>query len=131
MQASTYLDDFFTADKPPADQDTRIAEILNYVFDETMDGKLIKFHKIETSEKLSKRYRSLEQVLSDMKSTHCSKPLFLAKAVSKYGVSESRGCTLVSEAIEKRLIILCEEHEFPLSDLDLSKFLNKQDDDRE
>ena len=94
-----------------------------------MDGKLIKFHKIDTAEKLPKRYSPIEQVLSDMESRHCSKPLFLAKAVSKYGVSEARGCTLVSGAIEKRLIILCEEHEFPPSDIDLSKFLHKKGDD--
>lgn len=131
MQAGTYLDDFYTADTPPSAQDNRISEILNYVYDETMDGKLIKSHKIDPNEKLSKRYRPLEQVLSDMESRHCSKPLFLAKAVSKYGVSEARGCTLVSEAIEKRLIVLCEEHELPVSDIDLSKFLSKNGEDNQ
>ena len=41
----------------------------------------------------------------------------------KYGVSEARGCTLVSEVLEKRLLVPCEEHEIPPMDVDLTPFL--------
>ncbi|MFW9892592.1 MAG: hypothetical protein ACFFFO_10340 [Candidatus Thorarchaeota archaeon] len=125
-EASRYLDDFYMEAKPPSVMDTRITEIINYVFDETMDGQLLKYHKIRDKKKLPKRYVSIEQVLLDLESEHCSKPIYLAKALSKYGVPESRGCTLVSEAIEKEYIVLCEESEFPDTDIDLHKFLNKR-----
>ena len=97
----------------------------NYVFDETMDGVLLKYHKIGTS-KIPKRYEAIAQVLLDTESHSCSIPVNLAKALSKYGVSESRGTTLVSEAIEKEILVLCEEDEFPDSDFDLHSFLNNK-----
>ncbi|MFW9796411.1 MAG: hypothetical protein ACFFE2_05170 [Candidatus Thorarchaeota archaeon] len=127
MQVSTYLDDFYTEKTPPSAMDTRISEILNYVYDETMDGNLLKHHKADPDKSLPKRYSSIEQVLLDMESAHCSKPIYLAKAVSRFGVSEERGCTLVSEAIEKRFLIPCEEHEIPSIEVDLRKFLNGSD----
>lgn len=128
-EVSEYLDDFFSERKPPSNQDSRITEIVDYVYDSTMDGPLLKYHKISSSQKLPKRYLSIEQVLLDADSGHCTKPIRLSKAVSKYGVSEARGCTLVSEAVEKRLIVPCEEHELPEKDIDLYSFLNEKSSD--
>jgi hypothetical protein len=125
MQIATFLDDFYTASTPQSAQDMRITEIVDYVYDETMDGNLLKFHKIPESTQLPKRYRPIEQVLEDMETAHCSRPVYLAKAVSRFGVSEERGCTLVSEVLEKRLLIPCEEHEIPTYDIDLASFLKK------
>ena len=124
IQVAIYLDDFYTESRPPSFMDERITEILDYVYDETMDGNLLKFHKIADSKKLTKRYQSIEQVILDMESAHCSRPIYLAKAVSKYGVSEAHGCTLVSEAIEKQLLIPCEADETPDTEIDLVKFLD-------
>jgi hypothetical protein len=123
MQIGTYLDDFYAEKTPQSAQDLRIAEIVDYVYYETMDGNLLKFHKVAESASFPKRYRSIEQVFQDRESTHCTKPIYLAKAVSKYGVSEARGCTLVSEVLEKRLLVPCEEHEIPPMDIDLTPFL--------
>jgi hypothetical protein len=122
-ETSRYLDDFYVESKPPSTMDPRIAEIINYVFDETMDGVLLKYHKL-SSKKIPKRYESIENVLLETESKYCSKPVNLARALSKYGVPEARGCTLVSEAIEKELIVLCEEEEYPESDFDLQSFLD-------
>ncbi|MFW9807145.1 MAG: hypothetical protein ACFFFK_10495, partial [Candidatus Thorarchaeota archaeon] len=127
MQIATYLDDFYNASTPQSAQDMRISEIVDYVYDETMDGNLLKFYKISESMKFSKRYTSIKQVFQDMESAHCSRPIYLAKAVSRYGVSEEHGCTLVSEVIEKRLLTPCEQHEIPTFDVDLASFLGKDD----
>ncbi len=122
-ETSRYLDDFYMDSKPPSTMDPRIAEIINFIFDETMDGVLLKYHKIG-SKRIPKRYKPVEQVLTDEESHYCARPVNLARALSKYGVPEARGCTLVSEAIEKEYIVLCEEEEFPESDFDLHTFLN-------
>jgi hypothetical protein len=126
-QVAEFLDDFFTESTPMSIHDSKIGEIVDFIFDKTMDGSLLKFHKVDESRKLPKRYSSIEQVLLNMDTAHCSKPVYLAKAVSKFGVSEARGCTLVSEAIEKMLLTLCEEHEIPDSDIDLARFLESVD----
>jgi hypothetical protein len=122
-EISRYLDDFYMDSKPPSTLDPRIAEIVDYVFDETMDGVLIKYHKLGSA-KIPKRYVSIEQVLLDADSNLCSKPVNLARALSKYGIPEARGCTIVSEAIEKEIIVPCEKDEYPESDFDLHSFLN-------
>jgi hypothetical protein len=129
MQVGTYLDDFFAESTPMSAQDSRIDEILTYIYDETMDGNLLKFHKISAPEKLPKKYQSIERVMLDADTSHCSRPIYLAKAVSKYGVSEARGCTLVSEVLEKRLIIPCDEHEIPEIEIDLVSYLEKETSD--
>ncbi|MFW9832781.1 MAG: hypothetical protein ACFFEK_02205 [Candidatus Thorarchaeota archaeon] len=126
-QTADFLDSFYTEKTPMSAQDLRISEILDFVFDKTLDGPLLKFHKINKSAKIPKRYRVIKQVLTDMESAHCSKPIYLAKAVSRYGVSESRGCTLVSEAIDKMLIIPCEDHEIKEPDIDLASYLKDFD----
>ncbi|MHA1949512.1 MAG: hypothetical protein ACW99G_07445, partial [Candidatus Thorarchaeota archaeon] len=128
-EVSTYLDDFYEENRPPSTVDSRIAEILNYVYDETMDGNLINYYKIDSTKTLPKRYKSIEQVLQETDTDHCTKPVYLSGALSKVGISEARGCTLVSEAIEKQLIVPCEEHEFPSTDIDLYTFLNNKSDD--
>ena len=125
MQVATYLDDFYTEKTPQSAQDLRIAEIIDYVYYETMDGNLLKFHKFAESASFPKRYRPIEQGFQDRESAHCTRPIYLAKALSKYGVSEARGCTLVSEVLEKRLLVPCEEHEIPSLDVDLTPFLEK------
>ncbi|MFW9963801.1 MAG: hypothetical protein ACFFCX_09575 [Candidatus Sifarchaeia archaeon] len=124
-QVSNYLDDLYADSTPSSTTDSKIDEILDYIFDETMDGHLLKFHKLAKSGKLPKRYQVIEKVMLDMETIHCSKPIYLAKAVSKYGVSEARGCTLVSEAIEKGFLIKCESHEIQTIEIDFSKFLDK------
>ncbi|MHA2025026.1 MAG: hypothetical protein ACW98U_03910, partial [Candidatus Thorarchaeota archaeon] len=121
-EVSTYLDDFYEDKKPPSTVDSRIAEILNYVFNETMDGNYISYHKIDSTKKLPKRYKSIEQVIQEAETHQCTKPVLLSRVLSKFGISEAHGCTLVSEAIEK--IIPCEEHEFPDTDIDLFAFMN-------
>ncbi|MBY8998671.1 MAG: hypothetical protein KGD60_13155, partial [Candidatus Thorarchaeota archaeon] len=121
-QVATYLDDFYTESRPESAIDSRIAEILDYVYDETMDGNLIKFYKVAPEQQFSRRYRLLEQLFEEIESRHCSRPVRLAQGVATFGVSEARGCTLVLEAIEKRLIMQCDEHEPKIEDMEFAEF---------
>ncbi len=125
MQVSTYLDDFYTESRPDGALDSRIAEILDYVFDETMDGNLIKFYKSATDQQFPRRYRLLEQLLEDIDTRHCSRPVHLAQGVATFGVTEAHGCTLVLEAMDKGLIVQCEEHEPTVEDMDFVDFFKK------
>ncbi|MHA2320935.1 MAG: hypothetical protein ACXACG_04685, partial [Candidatus Thorarchaeota archaeon] len=126
MQVASYLDDFYTESRPTGVLDTRIAEILDYVFDETMDGNLIKFYKVGEEQQFPRRYRNLEQLLEDIESRHCARPVHLAQGVATFGVSEAHGCTLVLEAIEKRLIMQCDDHEPTVEDMEFADFFNKK-----
>ncbi|OLS19629.1 MAG: hypothetical protein ThorAB25_29170, partial [Candidatus Thorarchaeota archaeon AB_25] len=92
-QVATYLDDFYTESRPSGALDSRIAEILDYVFDETMDGNLVKFYKVAEDQQFPRRYRLLEQLLEDIETRHCARPVHLAQGVSTFGVSEAHGCT--------------------------------------
>jgi hypothetical protein len=118
-----FLDDFYTESRPMSNQDVRIAEILDFIFDKTMDGELLKFHKLATSDSLPKRYHPIEQVFNDMDSAHCSKPVYLAKSMTRFGVTESHGSTLVVEALEKQYITLCEPSEIEKSQIDIATYL--------
>lgn len=131
MQVSTYLDDFYTENRPTGALDSRIAEILDYVFDETMDGNLIKFYKVASEQQFPRRYRFLEQLLEDIESRHCARPVHLAQGVATFGVSEARGCTLVLEAIDKGLIMQCEEHEPTVEDMEFVEFFTKKNNNDE
>ncbi|MFW9839251.1 MAG: hypothetical protein ACFFE7_17180, partial [Candidatus Thorarchaeota archaeon] len=127
QQVATYLDDFYSESRPEGALDSRIAEILDYVFDETMDGHLIKFYKASDEDlHFPKRYRYLEQLLEDIESRHCSRPVYLAQGVATFGVSEARGCTLVLEAIDKGLIEQCEEHEPTIEDMEFADFFKEK-----
>ena len=125
-QVATYLDDFYNESRPESAIDSRIAEILDYIFDETMDGKLIKFYKATSEQQFPKRYRLLEQLLEDIDTRHCSRPVHLAKGVATFGISEARGCTLILEAIDKRLIAQCEDHESTIEEMGFAEFFEKK-----
>jgi hypothetical protein len=127
MQVGTYLDDLFDDAQPSAILDEKVTGMLDYIYETTMDGFLLRFYKSSTPEKFPRRYRSLEQLLLDLETRHCSKPIYMAHGVATFGVSEARGCTLVLEAIEKQLLIQCEEHEPTVEDVDFTKFLEKPD----
>lgn len=122
QQVSTYLDDFYTEARPHSMVDPRIGEVLDYVFDETMDGKLIKFYKAADDASFPRRLRLLEQLLVDIDTRHCARPVRLAKGVATYGVPESHGCTLVLDAIEKRLIEPCADDDPTVEDIDFKDF---------
>jgi hypothetical protein len=128
-QVSTYLDDFYTESRPSGALDSRIAEILDYVYDETMDGSLIKFYKIATDEQFPRRYRILEQLLDEIETRHCARPVHLAQGVATFGVSEAHGCTLVLEAIDKGFIKKCDEHEPTVEDMEFKDFFNQKNGD--
>jgi hypothetical protein len=51
----------------------------------------------------------------------------LTKGVTSFGVTEARGCTLVMEAIEKELIVICDEHESEVPEVDFTDFFSKRD----
>jgi hypothetical protein len=121
MQVGTYLDDIIE-DQPSSIMDKRITEMLDYIFDTTMDGHLLEFYKLSTSEAFPKRYRLLEKLMTDIELKHCSKPVFLAQGVATYGVTQARGCTLVLEAIELDLIHPCEEHELDTTEIEFKEY---------
>jgi hypothetical protein len=122
QQVATYLDDFYTESRPSGALDSRIAEILDYIYDETMDGKLIKFYKAVEDKDFPRRYRYLEQLLEEIETRHCARPVHMAQGVATFGISEAHGCTLVLEAIDKGLIEQCETHEPTVEDLEFADF---------
>ena len=122
QQVATYLDDFYTESRPSGALDSRIAEILDYIYDETMDGKLIKFYKAAEDKDFPRRYRYLEQLLEDIETRHCARPVHMAQGVATFGVSEAHGCTLILEAIDKGLIEQCETHEPTVEDTEFADF---------
>ncbi|MHA2159845.1 MAG: hypothetical protein ACXABN_01125 [Candidatus Thorarchaeota archaeon] len=126
QQVATYLDDFYTESRPTSTLDQRITEIIDYVYDETMDGDLIKFYKAASDKQFPRRLKFVEQLLEEIDSRHCSRPIYLARGVATYGVSEARGCTLVLEAMEKGIITQCEEHEPSIEDMEFKDFFEKK-----
>jgi hypothetical protein len=126
MQVGTYLDDLLV-DMGSEVADPKITEMLDYIFHTAMDGFLLKFYKVATSEKFPGRYRVLDDIMHDTEMRHCTKPVLLAKSVTNFGLSEARGCTLVLEAIDKELIVVCEEHESEVPEVDFAEFFSKAD----
>ncbi|TET10706.1 MAG: carboxypeptidase regulatory-like domain-containing protein [Candidatus Thorarchaeota archaeon] len=126
MQVGTYLDDLYDSGKPSAILDAKVSEMLDYIFETSMDGSLNRFYKIATPAGFPRRYRHLEELLLTQETKHCSKPIYLARGVTTFGVSEARGCTLVSEAIEKELIVQCEEHETSIPEFDFAEFFEER-----
>ena len=126
MQVGTYLDDLFE-DQPSSMIDEKINDMLDFIFDTTMDGNLVKYYKVTTSEPFPKRYKLLEKLMKDIEMRHCSKPVYLAQGVATYGVTQARGCTLVLEAIDLGLISICEEHEVDRSGIDFKQFFRSSE----
>ena len=126
MQVGTYLDDLFE-DQPSSLIDGKITEMLDFIFDTTMDGNLVKYYKVSTSKPFPKRYKLLEKLMKDIEMKHCSKPVYLAQGIATYGVTQARGCTLVLEAIDLGLIHICEEHEVDRSGVDFKQFFRSSE----
>ena len=127
MQVGTYLDDLFDGLRPAAVLDEKITQMLDYIFETTMDGSLNNFYKISTSKKFPRKYRPLEELMIAEETKHCSKPILLARGVAKFGVSEAHGCTLVLEAIEKQLIAQCEDEETLVSEINFAEYLMERE----
>jgi len=125
-QVGTYLDDL-VSEMPSEVADSRIIDMLDYIFHTTMDGFLLKFYKVATSEKFPSRYQLLDEIVHDTEMRHCIKPVLLAKGLTSRGLTEAKGCTLVLEAIEKELIVVCEEHESEVPEIDFAEFFSKHD----
>jgi len=125
MQAGMYLDDMYSELTPSVVLDPKISDMLDFMFDTTMDGQLVKFHKLDESVKVPKRHQIIELTLSNLESAHCAKPIYLAKAMTKYGLPEAQGCTLVYEAIQNELLIQCDKDEQPVEPIDPSIFFKK------
>jgi hypothetical protein len=122
-----FLDDFYTESRPASNQDMRISEILDFIFDKTMDGTLLKFHKLTSDDGVPKRYQPIKEVFQDPDSAQCTKPVYLARSLSRFGLTESRGCTLVTEAIENGIITQCDPSEIEKADIDIAKYLKDSD----
>jgi hypothetical protein len=112
-------------DKPSSVVDQKVIDMLDHIFNTTMDGSLLQFYKVATSEKFPKRYQLLDEIMHDTDTRHCTKPVLLAKSIMSYGLSEARGCTLILEAIEKELIVLCEGDETNTQEIDFNDFFSK------
>jgi len=125
-QVSTYLDDL-VEDCPNGVIDSKVRDMLEYIFNTTMDGFLLQYYKVATSESFPKRYQVLDEALHDTDTRHCTKPILLAKSITRYGVSDARGCTLVLEAIQKELIVLCEDEETESLEVNFADFFSKPD----
>ena len=92
---------------------------------------MVKFYKVKENQQFPRRYKLLEQLLEDIDTRHCARPVHLAQGVSTFGVSEAHGCTLVTEAIEKMLIMPCDEHEPTVEDMDFAEFFGKKNNNDE
>jgi hypothetical protein len=125
-QVATYLDDL-VSERPNGIIDSKVVDMLEYIFNTTMDGFLLQYYKVATAEKFPKRYELLDETLHDTDTRHCTKPVLLAKSLTVYGISEARGCALVLEAIEKELIVRCEGDETETPEIDFADFFSKPD----
>ncbi|MFX1481589.1 MAG: hypothetical protein ACFFCP_00220 [Promethearchaeota archaeon] len=121
MQVGTYLDDLYDG-KPSSQLDEKVAEMLDYIFETTMDGSLLRYYKIATSGKFPRNLSLVEKLLLSEETKHCSRPVQIAQGITRFGVTEARGCTLVLESIKEGLITQCEEHESAAAEFDFSKF---------
>jgi hypothetical protein len=125
-QVARFLDDLLDG-RPEGVIDQKIADMLDYIFNTTMDGFLLQYYKVATSEKFPKRYQLLDDVLHDTDTRHCTKPILLAKSMASYGVTEARGCTLVMEAIQNELIVLCTDEETETIEFKFADFFAQPD----
>jgi hypothetical protein len=125
-QIAKFLDDLLDG-KPDGIIDKKIADMLDYIFNTTMDGFLLQYYKVATSERFPKRYQLLDEILQDTETRHCTKPVLLAKSLTSFGLTEARACTAVLEAIEKELIVLCNEEETEALEFKFSDFFAQPD----
>ncbi|MBD3158228.1 MAG: hypothetical protein GF309_05505 [Candidatus Lokiarchaeota archaeon] len=103
------IDDLYE-DRPTKAEDESVTNLIDTLFDSTLDGHLLKYYKRGTSEEFPGRYKCLEEVLEGTES-HCAKPSYLTRSMSKCGVNEPKASKLVMEAIDKDLLISCQPDE--------------------
>ncbi|MGV9170884.1 MAG: hypothetical protein ACOC38_13235, partial [Promethearchaeia archaeon] len=97
-------------DRPSKVDDESVTNLVDALFDSTLDGHLLKHYKRATSEEFPRRYNCLEEVLESTES-HCAKPSYLAKSMSRCGVNEFEASKLVLEAINEDFLVSCEPDE--------------------
>lgn len=103
------IDDLYE-DRPTKAEDESVTNLIDTLFDSTLDGHLLKYYKRGTSEEFPGRYKCLEEVLEATES-HCAKPSYLARSMSKCGVNEPKASKLVMEAIDRDLLVSCQPDE--------------------
>lgn len=103
------IDDLYE-DRPTKAEDQGVTNLIDALFDGTLDGHLLKYYKRGTSEEFPGRYKCLEEVLEATES-HCAKPSYLARSMSKCGVNEPKASKLVIEAIDRDLLVSCQPDE--------------------
>ncbi len=104
--------DFEMSQRPTQSSDAVLAQVLEALFDERLDGFLIQYYKRGVVAAFPRKYRPVEDALAITEAADCARPLYIANSIAHAeGVSEAEASLLVLEAIEQRLLVTCDQRE--------------------
>ncbi|MFX1604184.1 MAG: hypothetical protein ACFFCK_11940, partial [Promethearchaeota archaeon] len=104
--------DFEMTQKPTQSSDTILAQVLEALFDERLDGFLLQYYKRGTAGSFPRKYRPVEDALLTTEAADCARPMHMAKNIAHaQGVSEAEASLMVLEAIENELLVACDQRE--------------------
>jgi len=104
--------DFEMSQRPTQSSDAVLAQVLESLFDERLDGFLIQYYKRGVGAAFPRKYRPVEDALVITEAADCARPLYMAKNIAHdKGVSEAEASLMVLEAVEKKLLVPCDQRE--------------------
>jgi hypothetical protein len=104
--------DFEMSQRPTQSSDTMLAQVLEALFDERLDGFLLEYYKRGAAASFPRKYRPVEDALLITEAADCARPMYMAKNIAlAQGVSEAEASLLVLEAIENELLVSCDQRE--------------------
>ncbi len=104
--------DFKMTERPTQVRTAELAAVLESLFDERMDGFLLRYYKRGVAGSFPRRLRYVEDAMVVTEAADCARPGYIAKNMTvDHGISEAEACLLVLEAIEHEFIVLCDKHE--------------------
>jgi len=104
--------DFEMSQRPTQSSDAVLAQVLEALFDERLDGFLLQYYKRGVGAAFPRKYRPVEDALAITEAADCARPMYMAKNIAHaQGVSEAEASLLVLEAIEQQLLLACDQRE--------------------
>lgn len=115
-------------DRPKEFRDEAMALTIQYVFENKLDGFLLKYYKRATASKFPRELAPLERAMSDYDTFECASAQSLASSMSEQEIDEAKGCAIVLHAIESEVITPCDKHEIHMhKELDWQLFQDADD----
>ncbi|MFX1417127.1 MAG: hypothetical protein ACFFC0_09955, partial [Promethearchaeota archaeon] len=104
--------DFEMSQRPTQSSDGVLAQVLEALFDERLDGFLLQYYRSGVGPSFPRKYRPVEDALAITEAADCARPMYMAKNIAHaQGVSEAEASLLVLEAIEQELLVACDQRE--------------------